>query len=205
VIEYLRGQVLLKSAEHVVLDVNGVGYGVEATTAALHALPEEGQQGELHTYLYVQEGVLRLYGFVSRRERELFEVFMGVSGIGPRTALTILSTVEVPVFARAILQSDIRTLTKIPGIGKKSAERLTIELRDKVQEFAVDLPSLPGEAPGRGTGAVAGGDLREAMAAMEALGCKPLVAERAIGKAAEVLGPEATVPELVREGLKHRY
>lgn len=204
-IEFLRGTVLLKGADHVVLDVNGVGYGLEATTAALKALPAEGEPGELHTYLYVQEGVMRLYGFASRRERELFEVFMGVSGIGPRTAVAILSTVEVPVFARAILQSDIRTLTKIPGIGKKSAERLTVELRDKVQEYAVDLPGSVVAAVQNGGGGVAGSDHREAVAAMEALGCKPLVAERAVAKAAEILGSDATVPELVREGLKHRY
>jgi Holliday junction DNA helicase RuvA len=212
-IEFLRGIVLHKAEGHAVLDVGGVGYGLEITAAAGSALPRAGEVAELHTYLYVQEGILRLYGFASRDERSMFEVFLGATGIGPKTAIAILSTIEVSAFATAVLQGDLRTLTRIPGIGKKTAERLAVELRDKMKEYAFAAPSGNGAAGGGvaasgagGSGAViAGAAIREAVEALEALGCKPLVAERAIQKAAEILGPDAAVPDLVKEGLKHRH
>jgi len=201
-IEYLRGIVIEKSDAHAILDVNGVGYGVEVTAAASASL-SRGEEGELHTYLYVQEGVMRLYGFYSRQERELFEVFIGTSGIGPKTAVAILSSIEMATFARAILQGDLKTLTKIPGIGKKTAERLAVELRDKMKYYLnVEAPVVAG---GSGESAAASDPLREAIEALEALGCKPIVAERAALKAAEILGAGATVSDLVREGLKHRH
>lgn len=209
-IEYLRGTVLDKGDGHAVLDVNGVGYGLEITAAASAALPRAGETAELHTYLYVQEGILRLYGFASRDERSLFELFLGASGIGPKTAIAILSSIEVAAFATAILQSDLKTLTRIPGIGKKTAERLAVELRDKMKEYAYTA-SVSSSNGARATGLGANAPfaissaIREAVEALEALGCKPLVAERAVQKASEILGPEAAVPDLVREGLKHRH
>jgi Holliday junction DNA helicase RuvA len=208
-IEYLRGTLLHKADGHAVVDVSGVGYGVDVTAAASAGLPRAGEQAELHTYLYVQEGILRLYGFASRDERSLFEVFLGASGIGPKTAIAILSSIEVAAFATAILQGDLKTLTRIPGIGKKTAERLAVELRDKMKEYA--FAAVPSAGNGSNAGSVssspyiAGGSIREAVEALEALGCKPLVAERAVQKAAEILGADAAVPDLVREGLKHRH
>ena len=210
-IEYLRGTLLHKADSHAVVDVNGVGYGLDITAAASAALPRAGEPAELHAYLYVQEGILRLYGFATRDERSLFEVFLGASGIGPKTAIAILSSIEVAAFATAILQGDLKTLTRIPGIGKKTAERLAVELRDKMKEyaFAGAAPSGNGAkgaaAMGGGAPYIAGGTVREAVEALEALGCKPLVAERAVQKAVEILGNEAAVPNLVREALKHRY
>lgn len=207
-IEYLRGTLLQKADGHAVIDVAGVGYGLEITAAASAALPRAGEPAELHTYLYVQEGVLRLYGFASRDERSLFEVFLAANGIGPKTAVAILSSIEVAAFATAILQGDLKTLTRIPGIGKKTAERLAVDLRDRMKEYA-SAPSINSRAAGDGSPSaspyIAGAAIREAVEALEALGCKPLVAERAVQKAVEVLGGEAPVPELVREGLKHRY
>jgi Holliday junction DNA helicase RuvA len=137
---------------------------------------------------------------------------LGATGIGPKTAIAILSTIEVSAFATAVLQQDLKTLTRIPGIGKKTAERLAVELRDKMKEYAFAAPAsangagVAGERGASGGGVViAGAAIREAVEALEALGCKPLVAERAVQKAAEILGPEAAVPDLVKEGLKHRY
>lgn len=210
-IEYLQGTVIAKTHGRVILDVNGVGYGLEITTAAANALPPVGGAGELHVYLYVQEAVLRLYGFATRQEREVFEIFLNTSGIGPRTAVAILSNIEMPLFARAILQGDLKTLTRIPGIGKKTAERLSVELRDKLQTMIFD--SSPGPANGQQRGDeddqppgayVFSDEKNEAVEALIALGCKPLVAERAVRTASDVLGAEATTAELVREGLKHR-
>jgi holliday junction DNA helicase RuvA len=207
-IEYLQGVLVSKSPGHAVILVQGVGYGADITLAAEHGLPAIGQPTELFTYLYVQEGIFRLYGFAAPYERELFEIFISTSGIGPKTALVILSSLPVAEFARAILNSDLRVLTKIPGIGKKTAERLTIELRDKMPAFA----AIQGDAPNAisadglsGATGPASSRQQDAIAALIELGCRQPVAERAVFKATEILGNDAAVPKLVREALKHRY
>lgn len=212
-IEYLRGTIIAKEPGHAILNVNGVGYGLEITEGAYRHLGGVGDDGDLHTYLYVQEAVLRLYGFASRQEREVFEIFLNTSGIGPRTAVAILSNIEMPTFARAVLQGDLKTLTRIPGIGKKTAERLSVELKDKLKSMSFTTEagssgaSADGEAPEgaetAGTGLITS-DRVEAVEALIALGCKPLVAERAIQTAVGIIGEGATTAELVREGLKHR-
>jgi len=211
-IEFLRGRVLARETGRVILDVNGVGYGLEVTAAAAQAAGAVGSEAELHTYLYVQEAVMRLYGFASRQEREVFEIFLNTSGIGPRTAVAILSNIEMASFARAIFQGDVKTLTRIPGIGKKTAERLSVELKDKLKHLSFE-PAEGSAAGAEGAGlspsedalmGEGGANTTEAIEALMALGCKPLVAERAIATAAGLLGPGATTAELVREGLKHR-
>jgi Holliday junction DNA helicase RuvA len=204
-IEYLRGIVVSKEPGRVILDVNGVGYGLETTAAADVAAGALGAEAELHTYLYVQEAVMRLYGFATRQEREVFEIFLNTSGIGPRTAVAILSNIEMATFAKAVIQGDLKTLTRIPGIGKKTAERISVELKDKLQHMIFDEPAGANGAEGsRGVGTGSGGNRQEAIEALIALGCKPLVAERAIATAADMLAGEPTTAELVREGLKHR-
>lgn len=197
-IEYLRGRLLRNESGHIVVDVNGVGYGLDVPTYVMQ-LPEVGGEVELFVFLYVQEQILRLYGFLTEEERDVFEVFLGTSGIGPKTAIGILSTIEIGQFARAIVQNDLRTLTQIPGIGKKTAERLVVELREKVTAFASSertSPLIPRHAAG---------NVQETIEALTALGCKPLVAERAAAKAAEILGSAADTAELIREALKHRH
>jgi Holliday junction DNA helicase RuvA len=210
-IEFLRGTVVSKTPGHAILDVNGVGYGLEITAAAGQALPPMGQTGELHVYLYVQEAVLRLYGFASRQEREVFEIFLNTSGIGPRTAVAILSNIEMRLFAQAILQGDLKTLTRIPGIGKKTAERLSVELKDKLKTMVFDHPKAANgqtsdgaDEAGAAENYIFTDEKNEAIEALIALGCKPLVAERAVRTASDLLGAEASTAELVREGLKHR-
>lgn len=207
-IEYLRGVLLGKSTETAVVDVQGVGYGCLLTRKAHQTLPEIGGPVELHVYLYVQEGVLRLYGFASRSEREIFEVFINTSGIGPKTALAILSNIEPQDFAAAILRNDLTKMTKVPGIGKKTAERLVVELKDKLPNLVSShadasdplSPATPLESMLDANEA-----MREAMSALESLGCKPVVAERAVRIARQNLGEDASSASLVKEGLKHRY
>lgn len=201
-IEYLEGTVLARRPGHIVVLAGGVGHGVDVPSRADTIYPAPGESIALHTYLYVQEAVLRLYGFLSEEERDIFEVFIGTKGIGPRTALDILSAIEIGRFAQAIMREEISTLTKIPGIGKKTAERLVLELRDKVGAF-VGTGGETTTGPGRHRGQPAG--LRETIEALEALGCKPPVAERAALKAWEVLGPQAATEDLIREALKHRF
>src|SRR5690606_19541652 len=149
----------------IILDVNGVGYGLETTTAADTATGAVGEQAELHTYLYVQEAIMRLYGFASRQEREVFEIFLNTSGIGPRTAIAILSNIEMANFARAIMQGDLKTLTRIPGIGKKTAERLSVELKDKLKHMVLDDTAPASGTDRAGTPASRGssGDRQEAI------------------------------------------
>ncbi|MBX7244408.1 MAG: Holliday junction branch migration protein RuvA [Candidatus Sumerlaeaceae bacterium] len=206
-IEFLRGRLLTKDSGHVVLDVGGVGYGVDVPVTTLDRLPDAGEEVALHTHLYLQEAIMRLYGFLTEGERDVFQVFLGTSGIGPKTALGILSSIKIGDFARAVLRNDLSTLMKIPGIGKKTAERLVVELRDKMMHFA------EGGAPG-GKKTVAatddagkhrGGPLGETIQALIGLGCKPAVAERASYKALEILGADASIQDLIKEALKHRY
>lgn len=199
-IERLHGKVLKRSDGHVILEVGGVGFGVDVPYSA-DILPVVGEELELFTYLYVQEAILRLYGFLSEGEKDIFEVFIGTSGIGPKTALGILSSIEIDAFVAAVLQRDVYTLTRLPGIGKKTAERLIVELGDKVKHLA-GVQTKPQAAPGAAGRAAA---LEDTAAALQSLGTKPAVAVRAAQKALEALGPKATVEELVKEALKHRY
>jgi Holliday junction DNA helicase RuvA len=204
-IEHLRGILVENDGNHLVVEAGGVGYGADVPLSTGDRLPAVGEEVSLHTYLYLQEGIMRLYGFLTREEREVFQVFLGVSGIGPKIALGILSSVRISDFIAAILRNDIPELTKIPGVGKKTAERLVVELRDKVKELSgragqAPTPAAMQHLPGSGPAAVF-----EVAAALQALGCKLAVADRAAQRAWEHLGDKATLEELVREALKHRY
>lgn len=220
-IEFLRGTLFKKDHGHLVIDVNGVGYGIDVPLTALGTLPEIGQPVELLVYFYMQvtQGAtgISLYGFLSEKDRELFEVLLGAPGIGPSKAIDIMSSIAADDLAHAVLRGDIAMLGRAKGIGKKTAEKLVVNLRDKMKRFAM-LHVGPETAAGAdGAGGAGGGGmvspgaalsgsaaLREAVEALESLGVKPLVAERAALKALEVLGGTASVAELIKEGLKHR-
>lgn len=204
-IEYLRGTLMSKQPDHVVLDVNGVGYGVDVPRSTSSVLGMEGEQAELFVHFHMSEQAVRLFGFASPQEREIFEVFIGISGIGPKTALGILSSIEAGAFALAVVREDYSTLTKLPGVGKKTAERLVVELRDKLKVFAEAAREAEATAAGGPDDPKAPPHLAETIAALVALGCRPQVAGRAAQRAWEILGPDAEVSDLVREGLKHRY
>lgn len=214
-IEFLRGRVADRDGTHLVIDVNGVGYGVDVPVTTLDAIAEAGDEPvELHIYFHLGEQVMRLFGFATKDERHIFEVLLGTSGIGPKTALSILSAVDIAQFARAVVRNDLSLLTKIPGVGKKTAERLALELRDKLTHYAAAMEGQPGAGRGKGKAGAAleeaplggptAGPLGETAAALLALGCRPAVAERATLKAAEFLGESAPVDQLIREALKHR-
>lgn len=209
-IKFLRGRVLARDGAHVVLDCGGVGYGVDVPLTTLARLPGEGAEAGLHIHFHMNEQVVRLYGFATAAERDTFEVLLGASGIGPKTALAILSATDIRDFARAVVFNEISVLTRIPGIGKKTAERLVVELRDRLKPFA-DVSAGGGPAAGAsargaaGTPAAPEGPVALTTAALVELGCKPAVAERAALKAADLLGMDAPLEHLVREALKHRY
>ena len=198
-IEYLRGKLLVKDAEHILIEVNGVGYGLDIPLSTYNVLPRAGDNVELFVYTYVRDEAFRLFGFQSEEERDIFEVLINTSGIGPKMGLGILSSFSIGDFATAVLNKDLGALTRIPGIGKKTAERLVIELKDKMKRFSFRQP----EALTKISDA-ARQRIREAIAALESLDCKPYVASRAVAKAHKVLGEDASLESLIKESLKHR-
>lgn len=148
-IAHLRGRLLRKDTQEAVVDVAGVGYRVTIPLSTFYRLGGDGDEVSLLTYTHVREDALALYGFLTGREQALFERLIAVSGVGPKLAVNILSGIEAPELAEALRTSDVARLTRIPGVGKKTAERLVLELKDKMQglEAPSETPSAPRGAP----------------------------------------------------------
>ena len=142
-IALLTGRIALKAPDHIILDVNGVGYRVLIPFSTYYELPEEGGSASLHIHTSVREDAIQLYGFRSLLEKSFFQLLISVSGVGPKLARDILSNIQPGHLAQALVQGDINKLSTIPGIGKKTAERLILELRDKSGKL--DLSSLPSQ------------------------------------------------------------
>jgi Holliday junction DNA helicase RuvA len=136
VIAHLRGKLAQKDPSRVIVDVNGVGYEVFVPLTTFTALPALGSEVSIDIHTHVREDIIALYGFSTRRERTIFEKLMTISGIGPKLAVTILSGGSVEDLVGAIKRSDLARLTSIPGVGRKTAERIILELKDKLQDFA---------------------------------------------------------------------
>ncbi|MEC3976746.1 Holliday junction branch migration protein RuvA [Amycolatopsis sp. H20-H5] len=160
-ISSVRGPVLSVGLDHAVVEVGGVGLAVQATPATLSML-RRGQETLLHTALVVREDSLTLFGFGDVDARELFGLLQTVSGIGPRIALATLAVLDPDKLRSALVEGNITVLTQVPGIGRKGAERLTLELRDKVTA----LPGMPGEAPATGAHSVIRAEVVEALAGL---------------------------------------
>lgn len=170
----LRGKILEKSPPTVVVDVQGVGYEVDAPMSTFYRLPEVGKEVQLFTHLVVREDAHHLYGFATAHERALFRQLLKVTGVGAKMAVGILSGMSPEDFIHAVRGNDTAALTRIPGIGRKTAERLVVEMRDRFKDAAdVDFPSgaMPHAEPG--DDAVA-----DAVSALVALGYKPQDASR---------------------------
>lgn len=189
----LRGRLLAKAIDEVVVDVAGVGYRIAIPLSTYEALPAEGEEARLVTHLHVREDELTLYGFASDRERRLFETLIGVSGVGPRLALHVLSRLTPERFVGAVRRQDLATLTGISGVGKKTAERLVLELKDKLGELA----EVEAEAE---AGAPLTTDGEDAVKALVALGVRRAQAERAVQRSLAD-HPEATAAVLTRHAL----
>lgn len=140
----LRGVLLEKQPPAILIDVQGVGYELEASMSTFYNLPECGETITLHTHLVVREDAQLLYGFFSSSERLMFRTLIKISGVGPKLALTILSGMSAEDFSRCILDGDSKALTQLPGVGKKTAERLVVELKDRIDKD--DAIKLPGAA-----------------------------------------------------------
>lgn len=145
-IAFLRGRILDKQPNRIVVDVNGVGYDVSVPLSTFYGLAEIGGEIALRVHTHVREDALLLFGFATRLEQDLFERLIGVSGIGPKVALAVLSGIEPPELIRAIERSDLARLTAIPGVGKKTSERIVLELKDRlprVEPAAAGEPAAP--------------------------------------------------------------
>lgn len=172
----LTGIILEKQAPDMVIDVHGVGYEVAAPMSTFINLPATGEQVTLYTHLVVREDAQLLYGFSSVRERLLFRSLLKVNGVGAKLALTILSGSDVDDFARSVQEGDAASLTRLPGVGKKTAERLIIEMRDRLKEVS----SAMGLKPVVSEAAALAGAKDEALEALVALGYKAAEAEKMI-------------------------
>lgn len=170
-IAFLRGRLLDKQPNRIVLDVNGVGYDVSVPLSTFYGLGEPGSEVSLRIHTHVREDALALFGFGTRLEQELFERLIAVSGIGPKLALSVLSGIEPPELIRAIQSADLARLTAIPGVGKKTAERIVLELKDR-------LPRAPTETP---AGDLPAASLRDdLLSALINLGYHRPLAEKAV-------------------------
>lgn len=192
----LRGVVVEKNLTDAVIDVSGVGYRVYLSLLSLARLPEEGQQAKLRIRTVVREDALDLYGFLSRAEEDMFQLLTSVSHVGPKLALAVLSGLEVEDLSTAIAKGEVGRLTQIHGVGKKTAERLVLELKDKVKVVALEAKVAGKAAP---PPAAAKSDL---ISALVNLGYKTAQAEKAADLAAERSGPDAPFEALFREALK---
>ncbi|GHG82272.1 Holliday junction branch migration protein RuvA [Comamonas sp. JC664] len=195
-ISRLRGTVLEKDLEDATIDVGGVGYRVNFSTLSLGKLPMDGQPVDVRVRTVVREDAFELFGFLTKGEEEVFLLLNSVSRVGPRLALMVLSGMEVPELVTALARGEVARLAKIHGVGKKTAERLVLELKDKVKTIHL-------EAVSRGTVAAAPvGAHADLVSALLNLGYKQPQAEKAADLASERLGADANFQALFREALK---
>lgn len=186
----LRGRILRRQPPSLLIEVQGVGYEVEAPMSTFYDLPDTGAEVLLYTHLVVREDAHVLFGFATETERRLFRALIRVNGVGPRLALTILSGISVENFVQCIRAGDTATLTRMPGIGKKTAERLVVEMRDRLEDATII--AMPA--------AVHGNPREDALAALVSLGYKPQEAGRMLQAIQETsLGSE----DLIRRALQN--
>jgi len=190
----LHGTLLEKQPPMILVDVQGVGYELEASMSTFYQLPECGETVTLHTHMVVREDAQLLYGFYAVSERMMFRNLIRISGVGPRLAITILSGISAEEFARCIIEGDSKTLTRLPGVGKKTAERLVVELKDRLdKENAVKLPGLTVKTDTQAS------PVNDAVSALISLGYKAQQASQMI-RTLDVDGK--TTEEIIRAALQ---
>lgn len=194
----VNGILLEKQPPQLLVNVNGLGYEIDAPMSTFYQLPDVGQEVKLFTHFVVREDAQQLYGFFSRDERTLFRTLLKVNGVGPRMALTILSSVSPAEFVRCVLDNDTASLVRLPGIGKKTAERLIIEMRDKLSDwYKNEITANPGAL--KTEQGARHQSLQDAIAALVSLGYKPLEANRTVTK---IDDGQSTSEELIRRALR---
>lgn len=196
----IRGTLVEKHLTEILVDVNGVGYEISVPMSTLYQLPDTGQGLVLHTHLAVREDAQVLFGFMEKAEKSLFRALIKVSGVGPKLALAILSGMAVDEFVRTVNANDVASLVRMPGVGKKTAERLIIEMRDRLAEWG---PQAAGELPGSSpAGSSEAHIASEAETALVSLGYKPAEASRTIARVLKEHSEIADSETLIRLALK---
>lgn len=193
---FLRGTVAFKGLHSIALDVQGVGYEVHVPDPVYRRLTVH-QDVTLITYCHIREDIFQIFGFLKEEEKTLFTMLLDVTGVGPRLALAVMSGLSVPEFGRVVLESDIAAFTRVPGVGKKMAQRIVLEMKAKLGQDA-ELRTILGESP------VADESLEgdDVLAALLALGCTDAEARKAAAKARKELGTDASDEDLVRAALR---
>lgn len=191
---YIKGTLEMKGNDFVVIDVNGIGYKIYAPLTTIQKLGEIGTTTKLHTHYHVREDNISLYGFATAEELRMFELLIGVSGIGAKSANVILANVSPSKFALSVITNDVKELTKLPGIGAKSAQRIILELKDKLKsEEAMDENPIE-----LNDVAIGGNNLQEAIAALQVLGYPQREAMKAVNS---VDCKELSVEEIIKKAL----
>lgn len=194
----LRGTLAEKQPPHLILDVNGVGYEIEVPMTTLYRLPALGEAVTLHMHLVVREDAQLLYGFAEKRDRELFRELIRLNGVGPKLALALMSGLEVDELVRCVQAQDTSALIKVPGVGKKTAERLLVELKDRFKAWE-NMPSIsPLVVEPRANMTVSSAE-NDAVSALISLGFKPQEASRAVSAVQE---DDLSSEDLIRRALK---
>lgn len=195
-IGFLRGTIVKKQPPMLLLDVQGVGYEVEAPMTTFYALPEEKIEVEIFTHLVVRDDAHLLFGFATENERHLFRTLIKVNGVGAKMALTILSGIEADEFAACVQNNDSARLTKLPGVGKKTAERLIVEMRDRLDDMSAVSSSVTASV----STSVKNDPVNDAVSALIGLGYKPPEASKYV---LAVANDDMSSEELIREALKN--
>ncbi|MCC7390824.1 Holliday junction branch migration protein RuvA [Candidatus Sumerlaeota bacterium] len=198
-IDSLHGTLLAGDADFAIIDVNGIRFRAEIPASTARELPPPGNTVTILTRLNLNpnEGNFQLFGFATPVERDCFDILTGISGIGPRKGLLLLSQIEIAPFANAIISNDVKYLSRIKGVGQKTAERLIVELREKMVPYSAPAEKSASSAP-------ASGHVRDAIDALIVLGVRQHIAEKAIESAVRELGKDAPTQELIKAGLRNR-
>ena len=196
----LSGIVADKQAPDLLIDVNGVGYEVQLPLTSFYELPEEGQKATIYTHFVVREDAQLLYGFASKQERSLFRLLIKANGVGPKLGLTILSGLNAEQFVTCVEQDDVTTLVKLPGVGKKTAERLLVEMRDRIKDLNIAPEFMPKTAIESSVLQNSASDFDDAVSALVSLGYSSQQASKAV-KAVVKDGEDSEV--LIRNALKN--
>ena len=193
---YIKGSLEFKSSNYVIIEAMGIGYKIFMGESSINSIGDIGANVKIFTHYHVREDDISLYGFKTNEELRMFELLISVSGVGGKTALVMLSSMEPSSFALAIITNDINKLVKIPGIGKKTAARIVLELKDKIKEEEA-VPNNTDEAENK---LIDNEKVEEAVSALQVLGYSKREIERVIEK---LNSEELSLEELIKEGLKY--
>ncbi len=200
-ISYIKGELVAVEREKVIVDVNGIGWGIYMPEQSMGLLPQTGNEVKIHTYLNVREDAMQLYGFLTRDDMEVFRLLIGVSGIGPKGGLSILSKLSADDLRFAVLSGDVKAISAAPGIGKKTAEKLIIELKDKLDLNEMLNQTAAPDIPVSGNEMLYTNEIQaEAVQALVALGYGSTESLKAVKK---VSAEYTTVEEVLKESLKN--